>query len=77
MYANYLYRHAMFKFLPTSEFKWIVPKGFGLNEYNENSSKVCFVKVDFEYPKELRELHNYYFLAPDKREIKKQILSKY
>ena len=36
----------MFKFLPTSEFKWIVPKGFGLNEYNENSSKVCFVKVD-------------------------------
>ena len=26
---------------------------------------------------ELRELHNHYFLAPDKREIKKQILSKY
>ena len=47
------------------------------NKYNENSSKVCFLEVDFEYPKESLALHNHYSLAPDKIEIKKQILSKY
>ena len=26
--SNYLYGYAMFKFLPTSKFKWIVPKNF-------------------------------------------------
>ena len=67
----------MFKFFPTDKFKWIVPKDFGLNKYNKNISKGCVLEVDFEYPKELPELHNYYLLAPDKIEIKNQILSKY
>ena len=31
--------------------------------------------VDLEYPKQLQELHNDYPLAPDKIEIKRQILS--
>ena len=35
------------------------------------------LKVDLEYPKELRELHNDYLLAPNKREIKKEMLFKY
>ena len=48
-----------------------------MNKYTSNSSKGCAVEVDLEYPKELRELHNDYLLAPDKREIKKEMLSDY
>ena len=35
------------------------------------------MEVDLEYLKELRESHNDFPLAPDKIEIKKDILSKY
>ena len=35
------------------------------------------LKVGFKYPKELRELHNDYSLAPDKTENKREILSEY
>ena len=41
-------------------------KMFNLNKYTSNSSKVCIIEVDLEYPKELRELHNDYPLAPEK-----------
>ena len=51
--ANNLHGYEMPKFLPTSEFKWIDPKGFDLNKYTSNSSKGCVLKVDLEYPKEL------------------------
>ena len=37
----------------------------------------CVVEVDLEYLKELRELHSDFPLAPDKIEIKKDMLSKY
>ena len=67
----------MSKFLPTCGFKWTDPKEFYLNEYTSNSSKGCVLKVDLEYPRELRELHNDYPLAPDKIEIKREILSDY
>ena len=67
----------MSKFLPTGEFKWIDLEDFDLNKYNKNSSKGCVLKVDFEYPKELRQLHNDYHLAPDKIEIKTEVLTKY
>ena len=40
----------MSKFHPTGVFKWIDPKEFDLNKYSNNRSK-----VDFEYPKQLRE----------------------
>ena len=48
-----------------------------MNKYASNSSKGCILEVDFEYPKELREFHNDYFLAPNKTEIKREILSDY
>ena len=64
--ANNLYSYVMYKFLPTSGFKWIDPKEFDLNKYTSNSSKGCVLEVDLEYPKELQELHNDYPLAPDK-----------
>ena len=58
-------------------FKWIDLKQFDLNKYTSSSSKRCLLEVDFENPKELRELHNDYPLAPDKIEIKREILSEY
>ena len=67
----------MSKFLPTSEFKWLDPKEFDLNKYTSASSKGWVLEVDLEYPKELRELHNNYPLAPDKIEIKREMLSEY
>ena len=68
-----MYGYAIFKFLPTSGFKWIDPKEFDLNKYNSNSSKGCVFEADLEYLKELRKLHNDYPLAPDKIEIKKEM----
>ena len=67
----------MSKLLPKSGFKWINPEDFDLNKYASNSSKGCVLEVDLEYPKELRELHNDYPLAPDKKEIKIEMLSEY
>ena len=75
--ANYLYGYAMSKFLPTNGFKWIDPKGFDLNKYTSNSSKGCVLEVELEYPKQLRELHNDYLLAPDKMKIKIKMMSEY
>ena len=48
-----------------------------MNNYTSNSSKGCVLEVDLEYPKELLELHNDYPLAPDKIEIKRDMLSDY
>ena len=73
--ANNLYGYAMPKFLPTTGLKWLDPKEFQLNKYTSNTSKGCILGVDLEYPKELRELHNDYHLAPDKIEIKREMLS--
>ena len=64
-------------YLPTSGLKWIDPKEFDLNKYTGNSSKGCFLEVDLEYLKELQKLHIYYTLAPDKIEIKREVLSDY
>ena len=47
-----------------------------MNKYTSNSSKGCILEVDLEYPKELRELHDY-SLGPDKIEIKREMLSEY
>ena len=62
-------------FLPTSGFKWIDPNEFDLNKYTSNSSKGCVLEVHLEYRKELRELQNDCSLAPDKVEIKREMLS--
>ena len=70
--ANNLVGYAMSKFLPTSAFKWIDPKEFDLNKYTSNSLKGCVLEVDLEYPKELRELHNDYALAPDEIKLKEK-----
>ena len=48
-----------------------------MNNYTNNSSKGVVLEVDFEYPKELRELHNGYPLDPDKIEIKIEVVFNY
>ena len=60
-----------------SGFKWIYSIEFDLNRYTSNSLKGCVFEVDLEYPKELRESNSDYHLAPDKIEIKREILSEY
>ena len=75
--ANNLYGYEMSKFLSINGFKWIDPKEFDLNKYTSNSSKGCVLEVDLEYTKELRRLHNDYSLAPNKIEIKREMLSSY
>ena len=47
------------------------------NKYTSNSSKGFVLEVDFEYPKELQDLDNGYLLAPDKIEIKREMLPEY
>ena len=76
--VNNLCGYAMSKFLPTSWFRWIHPKDFDLmNIYTNNSSKGCVLEVDLEYSIELRELRNDYPFAPDKIEIKREMLPEY
>ena len=48
-----------------------------MNKYISNSSKGCVIEVDLDYPKQLQEIQNDYPLAPDKIEIKKEMLSGY
>ena len=48
-----------------------------MNKYTNNSLKGYVLEVDPEYPKELQELHNDYPLAPEKIEIKREILFEY
>ena len=67
----------MSKFLPTSGIKWIDPTEYDLDKYTSSSFKGCFLEVDLEYPKELHRLHNDYPLAPDKIEIKRNMLPNY
>ena len=53
------------------------PKEFDLNKYITNSSKGCVLEVDIECPKELWEIPSDYILAPDKIQIKREMLSDY
>ena len=65
---NNLYGYAIYRFLSKSGFKWIYFKEFDLNKDTSNSFKGCVLEVDLEYD---------YPLAPDKIEIKKEMLSNY
>ena len=65
----------MSKFLLTSVFKLMDPKEFDLNKYTSNTSRGCVPEGDLEYPRKLCELHDY-AIAPDKIEIKREMLSK-
>ena len=49
------------------------PKEFESNKYSNNSFKCCVLEIDFEYSKELRELHIVHPFASGKIGIKKEL----
>ena len=68
----------MSQYLPCSGFKWLNQEEinkFDVNSIGENSPIGYILKVDFEYPDELHELHDY-ALAPEKLKIS-HMLSNY
>ena len=57
--------------------KWIDLKEFDFNKYSSNSSKICVLEADLEFPKGLQKLHKYYPLGAQKIETKREMLSNY
>ena len=56
---NNLYGWAMSEYLPYEGFKWLKSLDkFDIMSVNDKSPIRYFLKVDFEYPDELHELHN-------------------
>ena len=74
--ANNLYGQPMIKKLPASSFKWVknvsrIDEEFIKNN-DENSNDIeYFVKVNFEYPKELHDLHSDLLFLTEKMKINK------
>ena len=78
--ANNLSGCAVSQYLPYSRFKWLSEKEISdlcLNSISEISSIGYILEVELEYPSELHDLHNDYPLAPEKLEIRQNMLSKY
>ena len=73
--ANNLYGCPMIKKLPVGSFKWVknvsrIDEKF-IKDYNENGDIGYFLKADFEYPKELQDLHRDLLFLPEKMKINK------
>ena len=67
--ANNLYGWAMSQYLPTGGFNWLNEEelnNIDLGKYEEKSNEGLILEVDFEYPKELHDLHNDYPVAPER-----------
>ena len=75
---NNLYGWAMREYLTCERFKWLknVDK-FDVMSISEKGLIGYFLEVDLEYSNKLYELHNDYPLAPEKRAVSSDILSKY
>ena len=78
--ANNLYGWAMIQDLPYGGFKFLGKKEidiFDLSSIGLNSQVGYILEVDFEYCKELHDLHSDYPLCPEKIEVNYDMLSKY
>ena len=75
---NNLYGWTMRKYLPYERFKWLknVDK-FDVMSISEKGLIGYFLEVHLECSNKLHELHNDYPLAPEKRAVSSDILSKY
>ena len=51
--------------------------GFDVDSISQKSPIGYFFEVDLDYPDELHELHNDYPLAPEKRAVSSDMVSKY
>ena len=73
-----LYGCGLSGYLSYGKFKWLKNvDGFNVNSITEKSPTGYFLEVDLEYPGESHELYNYYPLAPEKRALSSDMLSKY
>ena len=73
--ANNLYGCPIIKKLPVGSFKWVksvsrIDEKF-IKNYDENGDIGYFLKADFEYPKELQDLHHDLPFLPEKMKINK------
>ena len=73
--ANNLYRWAMYKMLPVSDFKWAddlskYSENF-IKNYDEDSNRGCIFEVDIEYPKELWSHHKHLLFLSERKELEK------
>ena len=77
--VNNLYGWAMSKPLPKKDFKWkrVMPTEEEILEKKEAAKNGWILEVDLEYPAELHEEHNSYPLAPEKKVVKKELMSDY
>ena len=77
--ANNLYGNAMSEALPTGAFRWFDSPA--IHDYNwtawlEDDPRIGhIVECDLNYPESLHEAHNDYPLAPERMEIKSEMLS--
>ena len=75
---NNLYGWALSSYIPYGGFKSLKNvDGADLNSINEKSPIWYFLKVDLKYPDKLHVLHYNYPLAPEKRAVSSDMLSKY
>ena len=77
---NNLYGCAMSEYLPYGEFKWVKTTNETNNRIlnkSDNSLHGFFLEVDLEYPENLHDFHKDYTMAPEKIEIKDEMLSPY
>ena len=69
---------SMSEYLPYREFEWLKSVDeLDIMSVNEKSDIGYILEVDLKYPKELHKLHNDYPLAPEKRIVTIDMLSKY
>ena len=77
--ANNLYGWAMSQFLPYGGFNWFDSPN--IHDYNwtawldDDPNVGYFVECDLEYPDKLHDAHNDYPMAPERMEIKKEMIS--
>ena len=76
--ANNLYGWAMSQPMPTGGFMWMTGEEAELVDWaaqTEEQTEGFFVEVDLEYPPEVHNAHNDYPLAPERLDVKVEMLS--
>ena len=75
--ADNLYGWSMSQKLPVNGFKWVEKSRLSrfneifIKNYNENSDKGYFFKVDIDYPKKLFNFHKYLPFLPEIKKVNK------
>ena len=75
---NNSYGWAMIEYLSFEGFKWLKNiDEFDVMLINEKCPVGYLLEVDLQHPDKLHELHNDYPIAPEKRAVSSDVLSKY